>query len=212
MPTRSVVKQEAILSAGRELFLAQGYRGTSVDQIAGAAGVSKQTVYKHFGDKRELLMAIVAHVVDSMVAPFTARIGGLAESADVADDLAELAVEYLHSVLAEPVVQLRRLIVAEAGREPELAGMYYDHAPARTLQALADLFEQLDARGALVVPEPLAAAEHFAFLVVGKSIDRALFFGGSQTMSELDVERHVRSGVAVFLAYYGRGRVSVTSA
>lgn len=205
MPIRSEAKQEAILSAGRALFLAHGYRGTSVDQIAAAAAVSKQTVYKHFGDKRELLMAIVAHVVGSTVEPFTARIAGLVESDDVAGDLADLAVEYLHSVLAEPVVQLRRLIVAEAGREPELAAMYYDHAPARTLQALADVFEQLDGRGALAVPDPLLAAEHFAFLVVGKSIDRALFFGGPQTMSDLDVDRHVRAGVATFLAFYGPG-------
>ena len=59
-----------ILSAGRDLFLTNGYQGTSVDQIAASAEVSKQTVYKHFGDKQELLLAIVNDALDSTVAPF----------------------------------------------------------------------------------------------------------------------------------------------
>ena len=56
---RSARKRQTILSAGRALFLSNGYQGTSVDQIAASAEVSKQTVYKHFGDKQELLLAIV---------------------------------------------------------------------------------------------------------------------------------------------------------
>ena len=56
---RSARKRLTILSAGRDLFLSHGYQGTSVDQIAATAEVSKQTVYKHFGDKHELLLAIV---------------------------------------------------------------------------------------------------------------------------------------------------------
>ncbi|MBI5340975.1 MAG: TetR/AcrR family transcriptional regulator [Mycolicibacterium rufum] len=205
LPARSIAKQDAILSAGRELFLAHGFRGTSVDQIAGEASVSKQTVYKHFGDKRELLMAIVASVVDTTALPFAERVAVLRQTDDVETDLIELGAEYLRSVLSEPVVQLRRLVIAEAAHLPELAALYYDHAPARTLHALADLFGHLDGRGVLTVAEPGLAAEHFAFLVVGLSIDKALFFGGSQTLSEMDLDRHVRAGVGVFLAAYGSG-------
>jgi TetR/AcrR family transcriptional regulator, mexJK operon transcriptional repressor len=205
LPARSALKQEAILSAGRELFLEHGYRGTSVDQIAAAAAVSKQTVYKHFGDKRELLMAIVGSVVDRAVSPFTERVAAVGDSDDVRTDLVALAIAYLHSVLAEPVVQLRRLVVAEAARVPELAALYYERAPAVTLTALAQLFARLADRGVLVIDDTRLAAEHFAFLVVGRSIDKALFFGGPQTLAETDVDEHARAGVAVFLASYGAG-------
>jgi AcrR family transcriptional regulator len=46
---------ELILSAARDLFVAQGYAGTTIDQIAERAGVSRPTVFANAGSKRELL-------------------------------------------------------------------------------------------------------------------------------------------------------------
>jgi TetR/AcrR family transcriptional repressor of mexJK operon len=99
-------------------------------------------------------------------------------------------------------VQLRRLVVGEANRLPTLAKQYYDVAPARTLAAFADCFRRLHERGLLHVPEPDLAAEHFAFLIVGRSIDQALFCGGPQVLAGMDPERHIRAGVHVFFAAY----------
>ena len=199
---RSARKRQTILSAGRDLFLSNGYQGTSVDQIAASAEVSKQTVYKHFGDKHELLLAIVNNALEGTVTPFLARIRALANTADLAADLTALAADYLRAVLQEPVVQLRRLVVGEANRVPELAQLYYDQAPARTLAAFAECFSVLHDRGLLRVPEPVDAAEHFAFLVVGRCIDQALFCGGPDVLASIDVGGHVRAGVRVFLAAY----------
>ncbi|MGO4445442.1 TetR/AcrR family transcriptional regulator [Mycobacterium sp. 2YAF39] len=199
---RSARKRATILSAGQSLFLANGYQGTSVDQIAASAEVSKQTVYKHFGDKQELLLAIVNEALDSTVTPFLDRIATLAETDDLEADLIELGGDYLRAVLAEPVVQLRRLVVGEANRVPALATLYYEQAPARTLSAFADCMSRLHAKGLLTVPEPSIAAEHFAFLLVGRCIDEALFRGGPQVLAAMDVHRHVRAAVDLFLAGY----------
>jgi TetR/AcrR family transcriptional regulator, mexJK operon transcriptional repressor len=199
---RSARKRQTILSAGRDLFLSNGYQGTSVDQIAASAEVSKQTVYKHFGDKHELLLAIVNNALESTVAPFLERIRALADTADLEADLTALAADYLRAVLQEPVVQLRRLVVGEANRVPELAQLYYEQAPARTLAAFAGCFSALHDHGLLRVPEPADAAEHFAFLVVGRCIDQALFCGGPDVLASVDVGSHVRAGVRVFLAAY----------
>jgi TetR/AcrR family transcriptional repressor of mexJK operon len=199
---RSARKRATILSAGRDLFLSHGYQGTSVDQIAASAQVSKQTVYKHFGDKQELLLTIVNEALDSTVTPFLDRIATLADTDDLEADLAALGGEYLRAVLAEPVVQLRRLVVGEANRVPTLAQLYYAQAPARVLAAFADCMGLLHDRGLLSVSEPAVAAEHFAFLIVGRCIDQALFCGGPQVLAGMDVDRHVRAGVALFLAGY----------
>jgi TetR/AcrR family transcriptional regulator, mexJK operon transcriptional repressor len=196
---RSARKRTTILSAGQALFLSNGYQGTSVDQIAASAEVSKQTVYKHFGDKQELLLAIVDNALDSTVPPFLDRIAELADTADLEADLTALAGDYLRQVLQEPVVQLRRLVVGEANRLPTLAQRYYEQAPARALAAFADCFAVLRDRGLLDVAEPALAAEHFAFLVVGRCIDQALFCGGPQVLAALDVEEHVNAAVRVFL-------------
>jgi TetR/AcrR family transcriptional regulator, mexJK operon transcriptional repressor len=199
---RSARKRLTILSAGHDLFLTNGYQGTSVDQIAASAEVSKQTVYKHFGDKHELLLAIVNNALESAVSQFLDRIEALADTADLEADLTALAADYLRMVLQEPVVQLRRLVIAEANRVPELAQLYYDQAPARTLAAFAGCFSALHDRGLLIVPEPTCAAEHFAFLTVGRCIDQALFYGGPQVLAGIDIDGYVRAGVQVFLAAY----------
>jgi TetR/AcrR family transcriptional repressor of mexJK operon len=202
LPARSVRKRNAIMSAGRQLFLTHGYRGTSVDQIAAAAEVSKQTVYKHFTDKRELLLAIVTEVLDGAVTPFLDQVSDLAQTSHLERDLARLAGSYLRSVLDESVVQLRRLVIGEANALPELAEMYYQRAPARTLRAFADIFEVLDARGLLRIVQPGLAARQFAFLVVGHAIDEALFYGGPRTLADLDVDEHVRAAIRTFFAAY----------
>jgi TetR/AcrR family transcriptional repressor of mexJK operon len=199
---RSARKRQTILSAGRGLFLSNGYQGTSVDQIAASAEVSKQTVYKHFGDKQELLLTIVDDALDSTVTSFLHRVATLVETADLEADLTALAADYLRAVLQEQVVQLRRLVVGEANRVPELAQRYYEQAPARTLAAFADCFGRLHDRGMLDAPEPASAAEHFAFLIVGRCIDQALFCGGAQVLKDVGIDKHVRAGVRVFLAAY----------
>ncbi len=140
--------------------------------------------------------------LESTVTPFLERIRALADTTDLEADLTALAADYLRAVLQEPVVQLRRLVVGEANRVPELAQLYYDQAPARTLAAFADCFSALRDRNLLHVPESAIAAQHFAFLIVGKSIDQALFYGGPQVLAGIDVEDDVRAGVQVFLAAY----------
>jgi TetR/AcrR family transcriptional regulator, mexJK operon transcriptional repressor len=201
-PTRSERKRAAILTAARELFLAGGYVGTSVDAIAAEAAVSKQTVYKQFGDKHELLLAIVDDALEATVTSFLERVAALADTTDLEGDLDALARDYLEAVLAEPVVQLRRLVVGEANRVPELATRYYDRAPEAMLTAFAACFARLTGRGLLDTDEPRLAAEHFAFLVVGRCIDQALFSGGPAVRAALDVDRHAREAVRVFLAGY----------
>lgn len=207
MPTtsltgRSAAKRQSILAAGQRLFLEHGYQGTSMDQVAATASVSKQTVYKHFGEKRELLYAIVTDALDSTATAIGSRIAAVGETTDLETDLADLAGAYLRAVIQEPVVQLRRLVIGEANRLPDLARLYYEHAPLRTLRSLADAFARLHDRGLLAVPEPRLAAEHFAFLIVGKPIDQALFDGAAAALDDVDVDSYARAGVEVFLAGY----------
>jgi TetR/AcrR family transcriptional repressor of mexJK operon len=202
LPGRSARKRQTILTAGQQLFLSNGYQGTSMDQVAATAAVSKQTVYKHFGEKRELLFAIVTDALDSAAGSVREHILALADSTDLEADLTTLAGDYLRVVMQEPVVQLRRLVIGEANRLPELARLYYEHAPLRTLGLLADAITALHDRGLLNAPEPSLAAEHFAFLIVGRPIDQALFDGAPAVLDRVDVDSYARAGVDVFLAAY----------
>src|SRR5688500_4295965 len=64
---KDLSKRQAILDAARHMFTAQGFDGASMDQIAAAAGVSKLTVYSHFGDKETLFAEVVKSYCESQL-------------------------------------------------------------------------------------------------------------------------------------------------
>jgi TetR/AcrR family transcriptional regulator, mexJK operon transcriptional repressor len=67
----------------------------------------------------------------------------LQDSGDVQADLRDLARRQLAGVMQPRLLQLRRLVIAEADRFPELGGTFYARGPQRTITALAATFERL---------------------------------------------------------------------
>jgi TetR/AcrR family transcriptional regulator, mexJK operon transcriptional repressor len=192
-----------IVAAASEHFLRHGYVGASVDDIAAAARVSKRTVYNIFGGKEQLFREILADAF-AVAGQFAADVGStLANTDDVEAELKTIAVELAGSVLSRRVVRLRRLLIGEAERFPELAREYYQRAPDRVMAALADAMASLGKRGLLSVDDPRQASEHFAFLVLGAPLDRALFSPTDDDAFTSADEHGVRNSVDVFLRAYG---------
>lgn len=61
-------KRDTILTAAMEVFANYGFKKTTVGDIIRAAGVSRATVYKHFGDKDEIFDAVVEREIREMLA------------------------------------------------------------------------------------------------------------------------------------------------
>ncbi|MFJ9847512.1 TetR/AcrR family transcriptional regulator [Kitasatospora sp. NPDC101155] len=198
---RTARKRKAIMEAATELFLRKGYPGTSMDEIAATAAVSKQTVYKQFKDKETLFGAIILNA-SSKVGLFVDAIDALRDTDDLDQDLTGLARRYITTVIQPEGLQLRRLLIAEADRFPEVAADYYRRAPERTIAALAACFQHLAARGLLRLDDPVLAAGHFAWLVLATPMDRAMFFGHDDNQTPAGLERLADEGVRVFLAAY----------
>ncbi|MEQ7128004.1 TetR/AcrR family transcriptional regulator [Actinopolymorpha sp. B11F2] len=201
----------AIVAAASEHFLTNGYLGANVDDIAAEARVSKRTVYNIFGGKEQLFREILAEAF-AVAERFSTEVVSTLADADNADEAAaELratAVNLVRPVLSGRVVRLRRLLIGEAERFPELARDYYERAPDRVMDALAEAMAQLGRRGLLSVDEPRLVSEHFAFLVLGAPLDRALFTASDQEPLTDEVERRALQGVDVFLRAYGPVRNS----
>jgi TetR/AcrR family transcriptional regulator, mexJK operon transcriptional repressor len=192
---------EVIREAATALFLRKGYLGTSMDEIAAQAGVSKQTVYTHFADKEQLFTDLVRStmdVADEFIQVVTDR---LPETDDLDGDLRDLARLYVTSVIQPRVLQLRRLVIGEAGRFPELARTYYERAPDRVISALASCLQRLRERGLLGLEDPVLAASHLAWLILAVPLDRAMFCG-DDSFTPAELERFADEGVRVFLAAY----------
>jgi TetR/AcrR family transcriptional regulator, mexJK operon transcriptional repressor len=198
-------KREAILAAATEVFLRHGYRGTSMDEIAALAAVSKQTVYKQFAAKETLFAEIVTATVDEAGDQVEAEVLALQDTGDLEADLRDLARRQLRQVMQPRVLQLRRVVIAEASRFPELGRVFSERGPGRTIAALARAFERLAERGVLRVDDPKLAAEHFNWLIMSVPLNRAMLLGRDKRPLRAEVERYADSGVRVFLAAYGAG-------
>jgi TetR/AcrR family transcriptional repressor of mexJK operon len=199
----SARKHKAILDAAIQVFLKSGYLGANVEEIAALSEVSKQTIYKHFSSKEALFVEIVTTMTD--VASDTVH-NEIAEPGerDVADFLQMYAQRQLTVVLTPRLMQLRRLVIAEVGRFPELAKVLYERGPQRAIATIAKTLERLAARGLLVMDDPLIAASHFNWLVMAEPLNRAMLLGDGAIPKPQALRRHAAEGVRVFLSAYGK--------
>jgi TetR/AcrR family transcriptional repressor of mexJK operon len=203
---RSSRKHTAILEAATALFLRDGYRNTSMDQIAADAAVSKQTVYKHFADKEQLFREIILGVTansEEIIIELTSvlRSDKIYSLADLETVLTDLARHYIDAVLRPNVLSLRRLIVAEAEHFPDLARTYYDQAPSRGIDVIADALLSFQARGLITTADARLAAAHLAYLALGIPQDRAQFCPAQRPLPA-ERDRLASEAVRVFLAAY----------
>jgi len=186
-----------IREAAATLFLERGYQGTSMDDVAAAAQVSKQTIYTHFASKEELFADLVLGNADR-VEEFIKRIAEImAARGSLETRLRRLAREYLGFVVRPDVLRLRRLIIGEAARFPDLAGRYYELVPARVYAALTSEFGRLGLR------DPALAAQQFAWLTVGLPLDRGMFHPVETAAEGADLDHLAASAAHVFVAAYG---------
>lgn len=133
---KSEAKADAIREAAACLFMTEGMGKTSMDAIAQAAGVSKQTVYSHFKSKDDLFRACIVSKV---------QMYGLDESqfdagAPLDEGLRRVGVQFL-TLLSDPeVVQMFRLMITEATTFPRVAQTFHDTGPRATTDYVTTMF------------------------------------------------------------------------
>lgn len=197
--------RRAILDATLQLYLENGYAGTNTDEIAAVSSVSKQTIYRHFADKDELVREALLSLISAAENQGAESFDELAETDDLRRDLRIFARQHLHDVIQPDIMRIRRRIIAEVDRFPDVARAWYDAAPKRGHEKLAATFARLRERGFLRMEDPLLAAEQFNWLILSIPMNRAMFDAGSVT----DTSNHAvyaDAAVNVFLAAYSTER------
>lgn len=200
MREEAVGKAALVLDAARRAFLASGFGAVSMDTIARDAGVSKATVYAHFGSKEELFGAVVADVAEQRFAGFSAL---ELDPSDIETSLQTIARRFLDLVLSPEAVAVNRIIIGEVTRFPALGEVFWQAGPERNRQQIEGFLRRAADIGSLAIDDPRLAAEQFASLVRGEIHLRCLFgLDGPQGPSALaDI---VTSAVATFLRAFGR--------
>jgi TetR/AcrR family transcriptional repressor of mexJK operon len=203
---RSARKRQAILHAARDLFLRKGYAGTSMDEVALVAEASKVTIYKHFSDKQTLFIAVVTDAIDEAKAGSQSLVDQLGNSTDLELDLRDFARQHAALVTQPHLIQLRRMIIAEAHRFPDLARAWHRVGPERAHTTLAGQIDKLVARGQLQVPDSLVAAQLLNYLILSVPLNEAMFTGRDKPYGRRYLNRYADEAVRVFLAAYGPAR------
>lgn len=202
--SRSDRKRKALLAA-TEVFLDKGYDCTSMDDVAAKAAVSKPTVYKYFSDKERLFAEIVGATTGEIDDLVRLVAESVVEKTSVDSGLIVLARRFMSALMQPRILQLRRLVMANAERFPDVGRSWYEQSFERVLATLAIRFQDLAHRRLLQVNDPLLAANHFVGMLLCTPIDKAMFTGDNSSSPE-ELERYAVAAVRAFLAGYGPTR------
>ena len=194
---------EKILDVATELFLTNGYGGTSIEAIAQHARIAKRTFYTRFVDKADVFGAVVHRVVERLRPDNTASlfVGGTLE-----EILTRLARFIVRAALSPQALALHRVVLGEATRFPELAAAVSEESGSReAVNRIAALLEREARSRRLPLQNPSFVAAQFLQMVVALPQRRALGLGLPMTPADLDT--WARDTVSLFLnGCWGRPR------
>lgn len=121
-------KKEHIVAIALPLFLDNGFKGTSIDMIVKASGVSKPTVYNHFPDKAALIHEVLARWIDDnkpLIMPVK--------------DLTALDGFIRRHWLTDEAIKFYAMVIGEGWRFPETKRLFWEHFDRLWRKALSYL-------------------------------------------------------------------------
>ncbi|MGV8943745.1 TetR/AcrR family transcriptional regulator [Thermomonas sp.] len=191
-------KRAAILAAAQRLFLIHGYERVSMDQIAAEAGVSKLTVYSHFGDKDSLFgEAVRAHCEQGMP---TSLFDEDAKT-PLRERLEVIGHAFFTMVMAPDAVAGHRILCSPQVTASTLPSVFWEAGPQRVQEAFAALLERRIAAGELAIEDPQRASAFFFTLLKGDPHAQAVF-GYRCADQAHDTDEHISAVVEMYLRAY----------
>ena len=190
-------KREAIVEAAGKRFFELGFGGTSIEQVAQDAGVSKVTVYNHFGDKGALFAAAVKRECENMRGYFSIEDTPGLTLRDRMIAIGEAIAEFLSR---SQMVQFDRRIAAETESNPELGLAFMESGPYAMLRAFTELLDAMAERGEIEVDDRRMAAEQFVSMCKGMGDLERRFGLASDPVRNRE---RIESAVEVFCRAYG---------
>jgi TetR/AcrR family transcriptional regulator, mexJK operon transcriptional repressor len=197
-------RRARILAGATTVFVAQGYEGASMSQIAALANVSKGTLYNYFPSKEELFAAFVWQHCDQFVLEI---FGDPQVDAPLDTELSRIGRVMLKMMVSPTGQAVFRVVVMEAAKFPDLAKAFMAAGPQATVNRLAAWLAAQNQAGRLTTPDPQFAAEQFFALNQARLVMRVRVDPSYQPTSE-EIEHVVNGAVEVFLAAYATSGIN----
>ena len=197
-PREEGAKRRQILDGARRVFLADGFDGASMNEVARSAGVSKGTLYVYFTSKEELFAALLRDEKRDQ-AEQLCRFND--DDLDLRSTLHGFGVRFVDLVLRPDSLAHLRTVVAVAPKFPEIGRAYYEAGPETGRRRIARYLDRQVAGGQLAIPDTVAASTlFFEMLKANVLLEALLAIGPRPTPAE--VERHVAQAVDLFIKLY----------
>lgn len=191
-------KRAAILEAAREMFTELGFGGVSMDGIAARAGVSKLTVYSHYGDKETLFAEAVRAQCQALLPD---DLFGHALKGPLRTQLLDIGQAFFAMISSEAAMATHRMMLTPGTGDDHVREMFWNAGPKRTQQDLARLLQAHVAAGELDIADLDLAASQFFCLVKGE-LHSLMMCGLCRDASQERVRAHVEASIDFFLRAY----------
>jgi AcrR family transcriptional regulator len=187
--------RQIIYEAARHEFAGNGYAATCMEAVARRAGVSTKTLYRLIPNKAALFEGMVSDRLNRFISEVNLR---AADHTDIEQALAAALIACAELALDQEVIGLQRMLLQQAGKFSDVAGMYYTNAIQRTAVALADWLRVQQKRG-LIALDDVDDAAGMLLGMVASAPRRAALFGGVALPSRSQIEARARTCAALFL-------------
>lgn len=190
-------RREAIIAAAYTLFTERGYESVSIDDIIRIAGGSKATLYKFYGNKEGVLRAVVESLAEAMLREFKVEFPSRGTARET---LLRIGTVLADLALSDKAINQHRHAVAHGRAFPEVARLWFESGPSRTMAGIAAVLKRETEAGRLRVADPLRAAWHFSGMIIFQENMRRLV--GLPPVRKAELRKHVEAAVDLFLAAY----------
>ena len=185
----------ALVEAGTELFLKNGYDQVSLDDIVNHAGGSKASIYKYFGNKAGLFSAICKHRCESFLSGLQPQI--CCDTVDLRTYLNQILYHIYQHLTESDNVAFIRLVFEQSQRDPVLGELLYESGPKQAHKIIAEALANADARQEIDCKQPYESA--LFFFGIFRNIEWRLLIGLSPIESDLDIHNYIHYLVDKFL-------------
>jgi TetR/AcrR family transcriptional regulator, mexJK operon transcriptional repressor len=198
---KDMEKRAAILEAAKALFIRNAFAGTSMDAVAAEAGVSKLTVYSHFGDKDNLFREVIRSRVQDLMPEDTYQYD---PGVGIRETLERIALHHVRLDCDVQNVGTFRAILSDCRQgNPRYGKLLWEEGPDRTNGLMKRLLQQAVDDGKLDIANVSRAASQFIALIKGEMLMRRMF--GCEECAQsyaVELEQTARDGVDMFLRAY----------
>ena len=189
-------KRRQILDAAEELFHNAGVEGTSMDQLAQEAKVSKRTVYNHFATKDLLFQAILERMFDKLSQGSLVRFDA---NRPIAQQLHQIATDEVAMLSSDAFLRVAKIAIMQVMQRPELAQLMNNNAMG-CKRYLEGFLTDACAANVLEIADIAFASKQFVYQLKSFVFYPTLF--GLEKQTQEMQEYIVKEAVALFLARY----------